>query len=94
MDKLNINKEEMSHPIKHIIVNKNKAVMIDFERTRYTQKPGNITQFCDFLISNRVSKLLKNNNIKIDKMNIIKKSKIYKKNIDNINLKKIIDEIG
>src|SRR3989344_3633796 len=32
MDKLKINKKEFHKPIKHIIVYKNKPVMIDFER--------------------------------------------------------------
>ena len=52
MDQLKINKEEMSHPIKHIIIDKNdQPVLIDFERCRYTLKPSNVTQFSDFLIS-------------------------------------------
>ena len=66
MDKLKINKEEMSHPVKHIIINKKKPVLIDFERAHHTIKPGNVTQFCDFLISNNIKTALKNNKIKID----------------------------
>lgn len=78
MDKLKINKEEMSHPQKHIIINKNNnPVLIDFERSRYTIKPGNVTQFSDFLISK----------IKIDKNKLINAAKKYKKqqNKDNFN---------
>ncbi len=52
MDMLGINKFEMHHPVKHIIVKKNnEPVLIDFERCRRTEDPKNVTQFCDFLIS-------------------------------------------
>ena len=90
MDKLNINKEEMSHPIKHILINKkDKPILIDFERCRYTQKPGNVTQFCDFLISNNISNILRINKITINNKKIINAAKVYKKqqnkeNFDNI----------
>ena len=54
----------MSHPIKHIIIDKkNKPILIDFDRTRYTIKPANVTQFCDFLISKNTLMTLKNNKI-------------------------------
>ncbi len=93
MDKLKINKEEMSHPPKHIIIKKNKPVLIDFERSHYTLKPSNVTQFCNFLISKYISTLLKNNRIKINNKKIIKFAKIYKININKNNLNKIINEI-
>ncbi|MCH8329384.1 MAG: hypothetical protein IIB81_03245 [Nanoarchaeota archaeon] len=88
MDKLRINKEEMSHPQKHILIDKkNKPTLIDFERAHYTLKPGNVTQFCDFLISKYVLTILKNNNIKINNKKIINAAKKYKKqqNKDNLN---------
>jgi len=97
MDKLKINKEEMSHPQKHIIINKNKIpVLLDFERARYTIKPSNVTQFSDFLISKHVSTILKNNKIKINKNKLINLAKIYKKqqnreNFDNM-IKVIINK--
>ena len=50
MDKLKINKEEMHHPLKHIIVDKDyNATLIDFERSYETEKPHNVTQFADFV---------------------------------------------
>ena len=50
MDKLQVNKEEMHHPLKHIIVDKNcNATLIDFERCYKTEKPHNVTQFADFV---------------------------------------------
>ena len=50
MDKLQVNKEEMHHPLKHIIVDKDgNATLIDFERCYETEKPHNVTQFADFV---------------------------------------------
>ncbi len=50
MDKLGVNKEEMHHPLKHIIVGKDgNATLIDFERCYETEKPHNVTQFADFV---------------------------------------------
>ncbi|MBS3114163.1 hypothetical protein J4448_03605, partial [Candidatus Woesearchaeota archaeon] len=91
LDKLKIDKEEMHHPIKHIIVNKNKPCIIDFERVHFSQNPKNVTQFCQFLISGYLNKLLKNKGININKNNLIQLAKIYKNNQINKNFKKIID---
>ncbi len=49
LDKLNINKEEFHKPLKNIIINKNKPILIDFERCHYTNRPKNINQFNEFL---------------------------------------------
>jgi len=49
LDKLKINKEEMHYPVKNIIINKNKPVLIDFERCGYTLRPKNLNQFKQFL---------------------------------------------
>ncbi len=91
MDKLKMNKEEMSHPQKHIIINKrNEPILIDFERTHYTLKPSNVTQFCDFLISKYIATILRKNNIKINNKKIINATKKYKKQQNKENLNKII----
>ncbi len=79
MDQLGINKFEMHRPLKHILIKHNNPVLIDFERCRYTEEPKNVTQFCDFLIGEDVTKLLNNKNIKIDKEKIIELAKKYKK---------------
>ncbi|HLD40243.1 MAG TPA: HemK2/MTQ2 family protein methyltransferase [Candidatus Nanoarchaeia archaeon] len=50
MDKLQVNKEEMHHPLKHIIVDQEaNATLIDFERCYESEKPHNVTQFADFV---------------------------------------------
>jgi len=48
LDKLNVNKEEMHHPQKHILIG-DKVTMLDFERCNETDKPKNVTQFVEFL---------------------------------------------
>lgn len=78
LDKLKINKKEMHHPIKHILIYK-KPVMIDFERCYYAEKPKNVTQFCQFL---RLNNLIEPRMIPI--------LKEYKKNENNENFKKIL----
>tara|TARA_B100001971_G_scaffold211185_1_gene238422 strand:+ start:541 stop:1764 length:1224 start_codon:yes stop_codon:yes gene_type:complete len=94
MDKMKINKEEMSHPHKHIIIdNKYEPVLIDFERAHYTIKPSNVTQFSDFLISKHVLTVLKKNNIKINKNKIISLAKKYKGQRNKKNFNKIIQLI-
>ncbi len=49
LDELRINKDEMHHPLKNIIIYKNKATLIDFERCKFTHRPKNINQFKEFL---------------------------------------------
>lgn len=50
LDQLKVNKLELHHPIKHIIITKDKKpVMIDFEKCKYNLKPKNVTQFIQFL---------------------------------------------
>ncbi len=50
LDQLRINKEELHHPLKHILVNEhNHPILLDFERCAETKKPKNVTQFVEFL---------------------------------------------
>jgi len=90
MDTLGINKFEMHHPIKHILIDKNKPVLIDFERARHTEDPKNVTQFCDFLIGEDMSNLLKEKKINLKKEVMINHAKTYKHNPIFRNYKKII----
>lgn len=58
LDKLKISKEEMCNPYKHIIItSKSKAVMIDFERAHYSEKPCNVTQFFQYLMKYKIVSL-------------------------------------
>ena len=90
MDKLKMNKLEMHNPYKHIIIENKKPIMIDFERAYKTEKPKNVTQFCQFLMSKRVQEILK---WKINKKELIRLLKQYKKNETEINFIKVIKYI-
>ena len=89
LDKLKINKLEMHNPYKHIIIDK-KPVMIDFERCYFTNKPKNVTQFCQFIMSNKLSLLLKHKKIKMDKEKLISLVKDYKKSYSEKNFENIL----
>jgi len=92
LDKLGYDKEEMHHPVKHIVI-KQKPVLLDFERMHKTKKPKNVTQFCQFIGSRYITKLLKSKRINVDKKKIIKLAGEYKHNICENNLKRILDLI-
>ena len=93
LDKLKLDKEEMHHPVKHVIVSRQKPYLIDFERAHYAQNPKNVTQFCQFLIGKKMNVLLENKGIKIGKGKIIGMAKVYKSRQNNKNLEKIISLI-
>lgn len=82
LDEMGISKEEMQNPYKHVLIGK-KVVMIDFERCHYTEKPKNVTQFSQFLMSSRISKILESKGIKIDKPKAIRLLKEYRANPGN-----------
>jgi putative serine/threonine protein kinase len=91
LDELKIDKEEMHHPVKHVIVSKNRPYLIDFERCHYSQHPKNITQFCQFLMN--IEDMLKHAGILIKKPEIIELAKVYKNNPNKGNFRKISDLI-
>jgi release factor glutamine methyltransferase len=83
LDKNQMNKEEMSNPYKHIIVTKKKkVVLIDFERSNKTLKPHNITQFVQYIVSEKVSRELIKKGIKIDRKEILSLAQEYKKDYE------------
>lgn len=89
MDKIYLNKQEMTNPYKHIIIRNDLPVMIDFERCAYTKKPKNITQFIQFLI--KLTSVFKEKGIVVDKDRLLGIAKNYKKKNDIKYLKDIID---
>lgn len=91
LDELKVDKEEMHHPVKHVIVSKNKPFLIDFERCHYSQHPKNITQFCQFLMG--ISETLKSKGIFIKKPEMMELAKVYKNNQSKQNFRKIADLI-
>lgn len=94
LDQLNVDKEEMHHPVKHIVVTaKGQAVMLDFERAHIDLKPKNVTQFCQFLISTRFGGLLREKGIKVKREKMIKLARRYKGKMSGENLKIIISSL-
>ncbi len=49
LDRMRIQKEEMNHPGKHILIRDGEVYFIDFERAFDTPNPSNVTQFVAFL---------------------------------------------
>lgn len=90
LDKLKINKLEMHHPVKHIIIEK-KPVLIDFERCHYTKNPKNVSQFCQFLMT--ISPLLKEKGIKIEDKRLINLIGKYKQDYSIKKFKNIVELI-
>lgn len=91
LDKLGIDKEEMHHPSKHVIVGK-KIEFIDFERAHKTGNPKNVSQFCQFIMSNK--RLLEKKGFKIKMDKIIELSRKYKQEMNDENFKAILKEVG
>lgn len=90
MDEAGINKMEMTHPHKDILITKNnEPVIIDFERCRMSEKPKNVTQFCQFLASGKMHAELKKLGIKFDKFKMLKAAGEYKKELSEEKFKKI-----
>ena len=93
LDKLKVDKEEMHHPLKHIIMSKNRPFLIDFERLHHVKNPKNVTQFCQFMINSQINQILKDKKMNINKQKIINLAKIYKNDKNNANLDKILEQI-
>jgi len=91
MDQLKINKEEMHHPLKHVIIGKS-IKMIDFERARYTKDPKNVSQFCQFVMSLKF--VLAKKGIKVKKDKIICLAKNYKKNLNSASFNAVLKELN
>lgn len=54
LDKLKINKKELTNPYKHILIKNKIAKMIDFERCYKTHNPKNVTQFGEFIMRKKL----------------------------------------
>lgn len=95
LDLLGMNKEEMHHPVKHIIVTKERIpVLIDFERCKYAAKNKNVTQFCQFVVSENLSKILKKKKISLDREKILALARDYKRSISEDVFDDIINALG
>jgi len=101
LDRLGVNKEEMTRPIKHVLISigtgkrswtlkKESTVtvtMIDFERCAYKKSPNNVSQFVQYLNKDVVKEMLKGK-VKISSK-ILEASRDYKKSMDDEGFEKV-----
>ncbi len=93
LDKLGLNKEEMHHPVKHVIVTpQGKPVLLDFERCRPGKKMHNVTQFCQFLRSGRFNGLLRRRGININGEKLTALARVYKREMDERRFREILQQ--
>jgi putative serine/threonine protein kinase len=92
LDKLSVDKEEMHHPVKHILIDKKLNItMLDFERCHIVDYGKNVTQFVVFLM--RLNELLSEYKINLDREKLIGLSKVYKRKQTEENFNKILEYI-
>jgi release factor glutamine methyltransferase len=78
LDHLGLNKEEMHHPPKHIIITKKgKPILLDFERCKPHKTVHNVTQFCQFIISGKLLPYLEKNKMKVGLLDMLHLSQQY-----------------
>lgn len=70
LDKLGINKTELTRPYKDLLVRDGEPVLLDFERCKKTIRPQNVRQFEQFLRSKRISLLFEKKGISLDDVKI------------------------
>ncbi|MBW2968106.1 methyltransferase [Candidatus Woesearchaeota archaeon] len=95
MDEEKLNKEEMHHPVKHVLVSKKKGepvpTLLDFERCKKRPKVHNVTQFAQFVVSGHMLPILDRHKIKISMLDMLKHAKEYSHSKTRENFEKIID---
>jgi putative serine/threonine protein kinase len=79
LDLLGINKQEMTHPHKHILMRDDEPVFIDFERARRTENPKNVTQVCQWITGRDMTTLLSAKGIEVPRDAMLAHAKAYKK---------------
>ncbi|MFT4343387.1 MAG: methyltransferase domain-containing protein [Candidatus Woesearchaeota archaeon] len=88
LDKKGLKKHEMVRPLKHIIVRDDVPIMIDFERMSHTQKPGNVSQYMQFLGGDRFATI-----IGLSRSEGTKLTKEYMKTLDTKPILKKLKEL-
>jgi putative serine/threonine protein kinase len=93
LDKLKVDKEEMHHPLKHVLIDKKqKVTLLDFERCHIVDYGKNVTQFVVFIM--KLKDLLKEYNINVNKEKLIALSKNYKRKQTKENFENILKELA
>jgi putative serine/threonine protein kinase len=98
LDEMYVNKLEMTHPHKHILIVKDGdcdvPVMIDFDRARHVERPKNVTQACQWITSATMDKQLRARAIVIDRVRVRGLAQTYKNSYDRNVFNEIINEIS
>lgn len=99
MDDSGINKFEMNHPYKHVLISRRsltgccqglRVTMIDFERCKFTEKPKNVTQACQYIA--RLQPLLASIGLMLDTEKIKELGMQYKqKGYDEMYFEKLVE---
>lgn len=82
LDLAGINKAEMNHPEKHVLVRDGSPVQIDFDRARRMRRPKNVTQLCQWLANSAFAQLLRRNGLAADPQAILDAAQRYKSGYD------------
>lgn len=94
LDTLGINKGEMTRPLKHVLVRSDGEVtVLDFERATMSEAPQNVTQFCQFLTSRGLQRILTENGIAFDKTEFVNMTQNYKKDTSKRNFDRIVRKV-
>ena len=93
MDILGINKLEMKHPHKHILIVKEKPIMIDFDRSKITQRPKNVTQVLQWITNKELEDILSKKGIMLPREIMLEHAKHYKHTYSKVIYDHIIENI-
>lgn len=94
LDILGLNKEEMHHPFKHVVVTPGiESVLLDFERCKETKKPKNVTQFIQFINSGLLRHVFEKKNIGLDHKSLMEKAQAYKGELKKGKAEALFEEI-
>lgn len=93
MDRMKIDKEEMHHPYKHILVQNQKPTLIDFERVHKSKSPKNVTQFLQFIGSGYIDMDLRRKRIYMNRKILIRIAREYKMSMDIRPVVKFIQDL-
>ena len=95
MDKIGVSKEEMHHPVKHVLVSDAQGLsvtLIDFERTHPDPHPKNVTQVCQF-VNGMLRKHLLGAGLSLDSATLLSLAKQYRAQFSDASFRAIKDYI-
>ena len=93
LDELGVNKLEMTHPHKHILVRHGAPVFIDFDRARVAARPKNVTQVCQWLTGGELSKVLSDRGIMLPRDAMLAHARSYKQTYGRPAYERILEVI-